>query len=63
MIPSAIILRSQDDVAVAARRLEPGEDIELSIGIIPVRDRVGMGHKIALRLTETEQVGSLLIQQ
>ena len=49
MIPSAIILRSQDDVAVAARRLEPGEDIELSIGIIPVRDRVGMGHKIALR--------------
>jgi altronate hydrolase len=49
MIPSAILLRSQDDVAVAARLLEPGEDIELSIGLIPVRDRVGMGHKIALR--------------
>ena len=47
--PAAIVLRSQDDVAVAARRLEPGEDLDLPVGRIPVRDLVGMGHKIALR--------------
>lgn len=47
--PSVILLRPEDDVAVATRRLEPGEDIEVHADRIPVRDLVGMGHKIALR--------------
>lgn len=51
--PAAIVLRSQDDVAVAARLLEPGEDLDLPVGRIPVRDVVGLGHKIALRAIST----------
>ncbi|MFM8729198.1 MAG: UxaA family hydrolase, partial [Planctomycetaceae bacterium] len=47
--PSVILLRPEDDVAVATRRLEPGEDIEFHADRIPVRDVVAMGHKIALR--------------
>lgn len=47
--PSVIVLRPGDDVAVAARRLEPGEDLDLVGGLIPIRDVVGMGHKVALR--------------
>ena len=54
--PAAIVLRSQDDVAVAARRLEPGEDLDLPVGRIPVRDLVGMGHKIALRAISSNAI-------
>ena len=45
----AVHLRPEDNVAVAARDLPPGQEIDFSGGRLTVVRRVGMGHKLALR--------------
>src|SRR6266508_625729 len=45
----AVQLRSADNVAVAARRLEPGMAIQHNGSALTVEGRIGMGHKLALR--------------
>jgi altronate hydrolase len=46
----AVQLRSEDNVAVAARNLEPGLEIETEAGRITLKVRVPLGHKLALRM-------------
>src|SRR5213080_4504272 len=45
----AIHLRPADNVAVAARTLPPGLEVQFDGGVLTVRDRVGLGHKVAVR--------------
>ena len=45
----AIQLRSEDNVAVAARLLQAGVEISVNGEVVKVGNRVGMGHKLALR--------------
>jgi len=45
----AVRLRPEDNVAVAARPLPPGQEIEFNGGTLILADRVGLGHKLALR--------------
>ncbi|MCI0455967.1 MAG: altronate dehydratase family protein [Gemmataceae bacterium] len=45
----AVQLRPEDNVAVAARRLEPGMEIQTGGSTLTVSGRVGLGHKLALR--------------
>src|SRR5690242_19385658 len=44
----AVHLCPEDHVAVAARNLPPGLEVQHNDSTFPVSDRVGMGHKIAL---------------
>jgi altronate hydrolase len=45
----AVHLRPEDNVAVAARTIPPGAEIQANGTILTAAGRVGMGHKIALR--------------
>ena len=45
----AVHLRPEDNVAVAARHLQPGMEIQYNGGSFTLPKRVGMGHKVALR--------------
>jgi arabinonate dehydratase len=52
----AVHLRPEDNVAVAARNLPPGLEVHSSPpseggagGVLTLRDRVGLGHKLAIR--------------
>jgi altronate hydrolase len=45
----AIQLRSQDNVAVAARHLQPGLEVQHDGATIQLEKRIGLGHKFALR--------------
>ena len=46
--PRAVLLRSDDTVAVAARPLPKGFHLELAGRTIEVREPIGLGHKVAL---------------
>src|SRR5690242_21400400 len=45
----AVHLRPEDNVAVAARRLDPGLEVQHNGSRLTVSGRVGLGHKLALR--------------
>src|SRR5579864_7284 len=45
----AVHLRPEDNIAVAARNLPEGSEIEFEGQVLTVPRRIGMGHKIALR--------------
>jgi len=45
----AVHLRPEDNVALAARNLEAGLEMQTGSGRITLRDRVNLGHKFALR--------------
>jgi altronate hydrolase len=45
----AVHLRPEDNIAVAARRLDPGLEIQHNGSRLTVGGRVGLGHKLALR--------------
>jgi altronate hydrolase len=45
----AVHLRPEDNVAVAARHLQPGLEIQENGHTLRLTDRVGLGHKLALR--------------
>src|SRR4051812_19607267 len=44
----AVHLRPTDNVAVAARPLAPGAEVRVNGRSVAVRDRVGLGHKVAV---------------
>jgi altronate dehydratase len=46
---AVLIISDRDNVATALQVLEPGASLELSGGVITVREAVPSGHKIALR--------------
>jgi altronate hydrolase len=45
----AVHLRPEDNVAVAARHLPPGAELQIADKTIVLTGRIGLGHKIALR--------------
>jgi altronate hydrolase len=45
----AVHLRPEDNVAVAARRLDPGLEVQHNGSRLTVSGRVGLGHKLALK--------------
>ena len=45
----AVHLRPEDNIAVAARPLQPGQEYQFDGATITVARRVGLGHKIAVR--------------
>jgi altronate hydrolase len=45
----AVHLRPEDNVAVAARPLPPGQELHISGHAVTLTGRIGLGHKIALR--------------
>jgi altronate hydrolase len=45
----AVHLRPEDNIAVAARNLQPGVEIQVNGSILRLADRVGLGHKLALK--------------
>ena len=45
----AVHLRPQDNIAVAARHLQPGLELQHNGSTITLQNRVGLGHKVALR--------------
>lgn len=51
----AVHLRPEDNVAVAARNLQPGLEIEYQGSVICLENRVGLGHKFALRRIERQE--------
>src|SRR5213593_1194003 len=44
----AVMLRPEDNVAVAARRLPKGMQVGLNGRAVELREAIGLGHKIAL---------------
>jgi altronate hydrolase len=48
-VPSAVHLRPDDNVAVAARPLAPGAAVQVNGHSVTIGDRVGAGHKLAVR--------------
>src|SRR5262249_17235943 len=46
--PAAVHLRPNDNVAVAARHLAPGQEVHAGAHTVTLAGRVGLGHKIAL---------------
>ena len=46
--PKAVVLRSDDTVAVAARPIPRGFSLQLGGRTIEVREPIGLGHKVAL---------------
>jgi altronate hydrolase len=46
---AAVHLRPEDNVAVAARPLQPGQEYQFDGAVLTVARRVGLGHKIAVR--------------
>src|SRR5437879_2811666 len=49
LLQVAVHLRPEDNVAVAARNLPPGGELQFDGTTIVVGKRIGLGHKIALR--------------
>jgi altronate hydrolase len=47
--PKAVLLRGDDNVAVAARPIPKGFVLSLGDGTVEVREPIGLGHKVALR--------------
>ena len=45
----AVQLRPEDNIAVAARPLPPGTELQIDGATVTLAARIGMGHKIALR--------------
>ena len=45
----AVHLRPEDNIAVAARHILPGTQVRHNGSVIELRDRVNLGHKLALR--------------
>jgi altronate hydrolase len=45
----AVQLRPQDNIAVAARHLPPGQGVQINGHVVTLANRIGLGHKIALR--------------
>ena len=45
----AVHLRPEDNIAVAARHLQPGTEVQHNGSTLKVSGRVGMGHKVALK--------------
>src|SRR5215470_7284194 len=45
---AAVHLRPDDNVAVAALPLQPGEEYRFNGGTLTLRQRVGLGHKVAV---------------
>src|SRR5262249_45361391 len=45
----AVHLRPEDNVAIAARRLEPGLELQHNGTSVTLAGRIGLGHKVALR--------------
>ena len=45
----AVHLRPEDNIAVAARNLQPGLEVQVNGSPVRLADRVGLGHKLALR--------------
>jgi altronate hydrolase len=45
----AVHLRPEDNVAVAARQLSPGLEVETDGRVVRLNGRIGLGHKFALR--------------
>ncbi|HYV37393.1 MAG TPA: UxaA family hydrolase, partial [Gemmataceae bacterium] len=45
----AVQLRPEDNIAVAARNLQPGQEIHHNGSTLKLTGRVGLGHKLALR--------------
>src|SRR5262245_35721712 len=45
----AVHLRPQDNIAVAARHLQPGLEVQHNGATLTLSRRVGLGHKLALR--------------
>src|SRR5579885_442860 len=55
--PLAVHLRPEDNVAVAARTLPAGTEVRVNGTAVTLTDRVGAGHKLALRpIAEGEPV-------
>ena len=46
---AAVHLRPEDNVAVAARHLLPGQEFDFDGGVLRPERRIGLGHKIAVR--------------
>jgi altronate hydrolase len=51
----AVVLRSDDNVAVAARPIPEGATVEICGRTIDVREPIGLGHKLAIERIETGQ--------
>ncbi len=47
-LPRAVVLRSDDNVAVAARPLPRGFVLEAGGRTVVVREPIGLGHKVAI---------------
>jgi altronate hydrolase len=45
----AVHLRPEDNIAVAARHLQPGLEVQHNGSTLKLQDRVGLGHKLALK--------------
>jgi altronate hydrolase len=45
----AVHLRPEDNVAVAARHLLPGQELQFDGAVLTIAKRVGLGHKVAVR--------------
>jgi altronate hydrolase len=45
----AVQLRPEDNIAVAARNLSPGMELQVNGAVIRIADRIGLGHKMAVR--------------
>jgi SAF domain len=48
-VKSVLVISERDNVATALHALEPGLRLELSGGVVAVREPVPSGHKVALR--------------
>lgn len=47
--PALLLITPGDNVKIAVRSLQPGEPLDVAGGRVPLRQPVGLGHKIAAR--------------
>lgn len=45
----AVHLRPEDNIAVAARQIQPGSELQCNGHTLAIEQRIGMGHKVALK--------------
>jgi altronate dehydratase len=45
---AALVISERDNVATALEPLEPGRRLDLATGAVVVRDRIPVGHKVAV---------------
>src|SRR5262245_43658083 len=45
----AVHLRPEDNIAVAARHIQPGSELQCNGHTLAIEQRLGMGHKVALK--------------